>query len=199
MRVRRAGERSEWLIVGLGNPGAEYARSRHNVGVEVVELLAARHSVSLNLSKQQARVARTGAMLLAVPTTYMNDSGIAVRKLADYYGFSYDGSEPSRIVIVHDELDLEPGVVKLKDGGGLAGHNGLRSITQHLKTQDYLRVRIGVGKPPSKEHGAGHVLNRVPARDRELLDVAVQVAADAVEAIVDEGIAAAMKRFHTRP
>jgi len=165
------------------------------VGAEAVELLAERAHLSLGLSKQQARVARTPSMLLAVPTTYMNESGIAVRKLADYYSFD----DPARIVIVHDELDLEPGVVKLKEGGGLAGHNGLRSITQHLHTQDYLRVRVGVGKPPSKEHGAGHVLSRVPKRDRELLDFAVQVAADAVEAIVGEGIEVAMQRFHTRP
>ena len=123
----------------------------------------------------------------------MDESGIAVRKLADYYGF-----EPERIVIVHDELDLEPGVVKLKRGGGLAGNNGLRSIAAHLKSQDFNRVRIGIGKPPSKEAGASHVLNRVPKRERELLDVSVAVAADAVEAIVSDGIDAAMQTFHQR-
>jgi peptidyl-tRNA hydrolase, PTH1 family len=102
------------------------------------------------------------------------------------------------MIVVHDELDLEPGVVKLKAGGGLAGHNGLRSITQHLKTQDYLRVRIGVGKPPNKDRGASHVLTRVPARQREVLDQAVADAADAVELIVSSGIDAAMQAVHGR-
>jgi PTH1 family peptidyl-tRNA hydrolase len=108
--------------------------------------------------------------------------------------YAIDG--PGRIVIVHDELDLPVGALRIKVGGGLAGHNGLRSITQHLHTQDFLRVRIGVGKPPSKERGAAHVLNRVPAKDRELLDIAVQRAADAVEMIVAEGAEAAMRTFH---
>lgn len=185
---------TDLLVVGLGNPGAQYARTRHNVGAEAVELLAQRHGTALSISKQQARVARAGALLLAVPMTYMNESGVAVRKLADYYGY-----EPDRIVVVHDELDLEPGVVKLKVGGGLAGNNGLRSIAAHLKTHDFVRVRIGIGKPPSKQAGASHVLNRVPARERELLDVAVAVAADAVESIATAGIPEAMKRLHTRP
>ena len=185
----------DWLVVGLGNPGKQYERTRHNVGAETVELLATRAGASLNIdSKRHARVARTGATLLAVPMTYMNESGLAVRKLADYYKLD----DPTRIVVVHDELDLEPGTVKLKQGGGLAGHNGLRSITHHLHTQDYARVRIGVGKPPSKEHGAGHVLTRVPRRERELLDIAIETAADAVSAIVAEGIVTAMQRFHTR-
>ena len=122
----------------------------------------------------------------------MNDSGLAVGGLVRRYAI--DG--PGSIVVVHDELDLPLGAVRIKVGGGLAGHNGLRSITQHLHTQDYLRVRIGVGKPPSKERGAAHVLNRVPAKDRELLDVAVQRAADAVEMIVAEGSEAAMRTFH---
>jgi PTH1 family peptidyl-tRNA hydrolase len=97
---------------------------------------------------------------------------------------------------VHDELDLPTGVVRVKEGGGLAGHNGLRSLEAHLHTRDFLRVRIGVSKPPSKEHGADHVLKRVPKRDREVLDVAVQEAADAVELIASEGVAAAMNRYN---
>jgi PTH1 family peptidyl-tRNA hydrolase len=111
----------------------------------------------------------------------------------------YKIEEPGKIIVVHDELDLDPGVLKLKAGGGLAGHNGLRSITQHLKTQDYLRVRIGVGKPPHKDRGADHVLNRVPAAQRDLLDSVVAEAADAVEAIVTQGIDAAMRQFHVKP
>ena len=124
----------------------------------------------------------------------MNESGRSVAALVRRYRIE----EPQRIIVIQDELDLEPGVLKLKDGGGLAGHNGLRSITQHLKTQDYLRVRIGVGKPPNKERGASHVLTRVPARQRELLDTVVAEAADAVEMIVSDGIDAAMSCYNTR-
>lgn len=192
----RRGTPIDALIVGLGNPGKEYARSRHNVGEETVAELARRTSVTLKAGRDRALVAETrlGAhrVVLAFPTTYMNESGVAVGGLVRR--FAIDG--PGSIIVVHDELDLPVGAVRIKVGGGLAGHNGLRSITQHLHTQDYLRVRIGVGKPPSKERGAAHVLNRVPAKDRELLDVAVQRAADAVEVIVAEGPDAAMRTFH---
>lgn len=187
-----------WLIVGLGNPGKEYAGTRHNVGEECVRVLAERHDAPLKAGRDNALVgeARIGDQraVLAFPLTYMNESGRAVAALVRRYKIT----DPGQIIVVQDELDLEPGVVKLKQGGGLAGHNGLRSITQHLRTQDYLRVRIGVGKPPSKEHGAKHVLHKIPKREREVLDVAVQVAADAVDAIVTRGIDAAMQEFHAR-
>ena len=186
------------LVVGLGNPGAEYARTRHNAGADVVELLAQRHGGRLKKSKDRALVddVRVGSkrMALAVPTTYMNDSGIAVAPLAKRFGV-----EPEQIVIVHDELDLPPAALKIKEGGGLAGHNGLRSIKNHLHTDTFLRVRIGVGKPPSKEYGADHVLSRVSKRDREALDVTLEEAADAVELILSEGVQAAMNRYNTRP
>ncbi len=132
---------------------------------------------------------------LAVPTTYMNDSGSSVRSLATRFGID----EPSSIVIVHDELDLPPGTVRLKSGGGLAGHNGLRSVQSHLHSSDFLRVRIGVGKPPSASQGASHVLRRPPKAVRELLAAAVQTAADAVERIVADGMDAAMLWCHSLP
>lgn len=132
---------------------------------------------------------------LAVPTTYMNESGLAVRKLATRFGIA----DPSAIVIVHDELDLPPGTVRLKAGGGLAGHNGLRSVQSHLHTTDFLRVRIGVGKPPSAAQGASHVLRRPPKAVRELLGGAVPVAADAVERIVTDGLDSAMAWCHALP
>jgi len=190
----------EWLVVGLGNPGREYERTRHNVGEECVRLLADRHDAPLKSGRDQALVgeARFGSgpdaprVVLAFPITFMNDSGRAVSALVRRYKIE----SPEQVIVVHDELDLDPGVVRLKAGGGLAGHNGLRSITQHLHTQDFLRVRIGVGKPPNKERGASHVLTRVPARQRELLDVAVAEAADAVEMIVGEGIDTAMRHVH---
>jgi PTH1 family peptidyl-tRNA hydrolase len=184
------------LIVGLGNPGKEYARTRHNVGEEVVGLLAERCGETLKVGRDKAAVADarlgTKRVVLAFPTTYMNLSGEAVRPLMRRHGLT----EPSRLIVVHDELDLQPGVVRVKVGGGLAGNNGLRSITQHLHTQDYIRVRIGIGKPPSKERGADHVLSRLPKAERELLDIAVQRAADAVEAIVADGADAAMAKFN---
>ena len=185
------------LVVGLGNPGDEYSRTRHNVGAEVVELLARRHGGKLRGSKGRARgdEVRIGdkRVALAIPLTYMNDSGEAVGALARRLGI-----EPDRIVIVHDELDLEPAVLRVKVGGGLAGHNGLRSIKQHLHTDEFTRVRIGVGKPPSKERGADHVLSRVSKREREAMDVTIEEAADAVERIVTDGVDAAMNRYNTR-
>ena len=188
----------DWLVVGLGNPGKDYARTRHNVGQEVVTELARRRGDTLRSGRDNSLLAesRIGEerAVLAFPLTYMNDSGLAVRALARRYRID----DPTRIVIVHDELDLPPTVLRVKAGGGLAGHNGLRSIAQHLGTQDFLRVRIGVGKPPSKERGADHVLSRLPARQRELFAVAVQEAADAVEVIVTKGVDAAMREYNGR-
>lgn len=201
-RPERRGSEFDFLIVGLGNPGTKYSRTRHNVGFEAIELLATRLKTTLKAGRDRALFAevnttvntQTKHLLLAMPTTFMNESGNAVGPLARRYAIS----DPLKIIVVHDELDLEPGVVKIKSGGGLAGHNGLASITQHLKTQDFLRVRIGVGKPPSKEQGGDHVLSKIPARERELLDISVQVAADAVQLIVAEGLDAAMRNINAR-
>jgi peptidyl-tRNA hydrolase, PTH1 family len=134
-------------------------------------------------------------VVLAVPTTYMNDSGAAVRALATRFGI--DG--PASVVIVHDELDLPPGTVRLKTGGGLAGHNGLRSVQSHLHSTDFLRVRIGIGKPPSAALGASHVLRRPPTAVREVLAASVQTAADAVERIAADGMEAAMAWCRSLP
>jgi PTH1 family peptidyl-tRNA hydrolase len=182
-------------VVGLSNPGDEYARTKHNVGAEVVEILAARHGARLKKGKERALVDEVTVggkrLALAIPITYMNDSGAAVRALVRRYGV-----EPTQLVVVHDELDLPVGALKLKAGGGLAGHNGLRSIKSHLHTEDFLRVRIGVGKPASKEQGADHVLSKFGKRERTEIDIVLQTAADAVEAIAADGIDAAMNRFH---
>jgi PTH1 family peptidyl-tRNA hydrolase len=186
------------IVVGLGNPGKKYERTRHNVGQEAIDVLAARHNVSLKIGRDKALGAecriKEVSVVLAVPTTYMNDSGEAVGPLARRYKVS----DPSRIIVLHDELDLEPGIVKIKVGGGLAGHNGLRSISQHLKTDDYVRVRIGVGKPQSKEHGADHVLAKVSTSDRQVLVEAIELAATAVEEILSVGISDAMLRIHSQ-
>jgi PTH1 family peptidyl-tRNA hydrolase len=193
--LRRRGTAADYLVVGLGNPGDEYVRTRHNVGAETVELLAKRHGANLRKGKERARAdqVRIGGVLvaLAVPLTYMNDSGLAVVALARRYSV-----EPEQIVIVHDELDLPVATLKVKAGGGLAGHNGLRSIKSHLHSDEFLRVRIGVGKPVSKEQGVEHVLKKFSKRERTEIDVTIEQAADAVECIVGDGVDVAMNRFN---
>jgi PTH1 family peptidyl-tRNA hydrolase len=193
-RPERRGTPFSALIVGVGNPGREYERSRHNVGFEVVDELARRAGVTLKASRDKSLVAEVHTefihYLLAKPMTFVNNSGQAVAPVARRFGVE----DLDRIIVVHDELDLVPGVVRVKVGGGLAGHNGLRSITQHLKSQEFVRVRIGVGKPPSKERGGEHVLSKVPVTERALLDEAVVRAADAVEIIVKHGVDTAMQQ-----
>ena len=198
MRLRpRRGTPADLLVVGLGNPGDQYRGSRHNLGADVVELLALRHGGRLRKRKERALVDEVTIdrrrVALAVPLTYVNDSGNAVGALVRRFGV-----DPEQLVVVHDELDLPVAELKVKSGGGLAGHNGLRSIVEHLHTQDFQRVRIGVGKPVSKERGADHVLSRVYKRDREALDVTIEEAADAVELIVSDGVATAMNRYNGR-
>jgi peptidyl-tRNA hydrolase, PTH1 family len=196
----RTGTPSDLLVLGLANPGERYAGTRHNVGVDVVAELARRHDgrlkVDTRLSASVAEVRIDGRrVVLAVPTTYMNESGRAAVALVRRFGID----DLRRLVVVHDELDLDPGRLKVKDGGGLAGHNGLRSIDAHLHSPDFLRIRLGVGKPPGgPERGADWVLSKVPKRQREELDVMVAEAADAVEAILAEGPDAAMQRFNQR-
>lgn len=187
------------LVVGLGNPGSDYEGSRHNVGVEVIDVLSSRHGGSFRFSKpERARLTdiRVGEqrMALAFPQTYMNNSGESVAPLLKRFDL-----DPSQLVVVHDELDLEPGRMKVKIGGGLAGHNGLRSIRDHLKTADFVRVRIGVGKPPSKARGVDHVLKRIPKAVRAELDVVIEEAADAVEDILTHGPERAMERANRKP
>jgi PTH1 family peptidyl-tRNA hydrolase len=193
----RRGTPADLLVVGLGNPGAEFARTRHNVGAEVVDRLARRHGAKLKKGKERALVdeVKVGEhrVALAIPLTYMNDSGEAVRRLSRRYGV-----EASQIVVVHDELDLPVGQLRVKDGGGLAGHNGLRSIKAHVHSDEFARVRIGVGKPVTKERGVDHVLNKFSKAEREQIDVTIERAADAVEAIAADGVQAAMNQFNER-
>jgi PTH1 family peptidyl-tRNA hydrolase len=199
-RAKRSGQRrgtpADLLVVGLGNPGEQYAGSRHNVGAQTVDVLVERHAGRLRSSKEQAMtdLLRLGDKQVAVafPLTYMNESGRSVQLLVRRYGVD----DLARLVVVQDELDLEPGQVRVKAGGGLAGHNGLRSIQSHLGSADFTRVRIGIGKPPSKERGADHVLRRIGKAERAELDIAVEVAADAVEAIAAEGVEVAMQQIN---
>jgi PTH1 family peptidyl-tRNA hydrolase len=186
------------VVVGLGNPGPEFAKSRHNAGADVVALLAERHGAGrLRRVRQHAAVGEVriaGARVaLVVPTTYMNDSGNAVAPLVRRFGIQ---GNLLRLVVVHDELDLPPGRLQVKIGGGTAGHNGLRSVQSHLHSAEFVRVRIGVGKPPSAAAGADHVLRRPSKRDAEAIAATIGRAADAVEVIATDGVEAAMNRFN---
>ncbi len=195
---RRRGTPADLLVVGLGNPGSEFESTRHNVGADLVSVLARRHGEKLQRGKERALVAelRIGSKRVAVafPQTFMNNSGESVRMLTRRYGIEEAGD----LVIAHDELDLDIGRLKLKAGGGLAGHNGLRSITQHLGTTDYVRLRIGIGRPPASQAGRDFVLRKPSKADREALDVAVDRAADAIELMVEEGVDATMNEINRR-
>ncbi len=186
------------LVIGLGNPGDRYTNTRHNVGVDALEVLAARCGERLTPDKKSSAMLaelRLGSCRAvgAFPTTWMNESGRAVATLVR----RYEIDDWSRLVVLHDELDLPPGRIKVKLGGGLAGHNGLRSLTQHLHTQDYVRIRIGVGRPPGGPgRGADWVLSKVGKAARVELDIACQLAADAVEVVASAGVDAAMAAFN---
>lgn len=200
-----------WLLVGLGNPGPEYAGNRHNVGAMVLDELARRLGVTLGRAggvlgrRPQAATAeaRLGTLpggapgprvVLARPTTYMNVSGGPVGQLARYYDVPAE-----RVVVVHDELDIPFADVRLKVGGGEGGHNGLRDVTRALGTKDYVRVRVGVGRPPGRMDAADFVLRDFSATERKDLEWLVDRAADAAEAVVVEGLERAQLLFHTKP
>jgi len=193
---RREGSSLDLLVVGLGNPGREYARNRHNAGWMVVDELARRHGGSWK-SKFNGRLSEIRLeghkVALLKPETYMNDSGRAVAAAAKFFKV-----EPDAVLVVHDEGDFELGRLELKYGGGLGGHNGLRSIVQHLKTRDFLRLRIGVGRP---ERGDPRPLADYVLADFEPHDDAeslVSRAADAVEQLDADGLERAQARVNRR-
>ena len=192
-----------WLVAGLGNPGPEYERTRHNVGQVVLDELASRTGGSLKRHRTGARVAevRLGTLpggapgprvVLAAPTSYMNLSGGPVAGLAKYFDVDLE-----HLVVVHDELDVDFGAVRLKRGGGEGGHNGLRSISKSLGSKDYLRVRVGIGRPPGRQDPADFVLKEFSATERKDLPFLVMDAADAVERLVLDGLEAAQQRIHS--
>lgn len=196
-----SGNPRDLVVIGLGNPGDTYSNTRHNLGADAARVLVARHQDRLRDDpKTNASVAdlRVGGrrIVVAVPMTWMNESGQAASKLLR----RYDIADTADLVIIHDELDLPPGRVKIKAGGGLAGNNGLRSLTQYLGTQDYTRVRIGVDKPPGgASKGADWVLAKIPKKLRADFDIACERAADAVELILESGVAAAMQAVNATP
>ncbi|OMH23847.1 aminoacyl-tRNA hydrolase [Tersicoccus phoenicis] len=188
-----------WLVAGLGNPGPGYARHRHNVGAMVLDELAARIGAGYTTHRARASVAtgriRPGGprVVLVKPTVFMNTSGGPVAALLQYYRI-----EPDRLIVVHDELDIPFDDVRLKRGGSEGGHNGLKDITRVLGTRDYLRVRVGIGRPPGRKDPADHVLSDFTRAEQTDLPLLLDTAADAVEALVEEGLLAAQQRFHGR-
>jgi len=194
-----------WLVAGLGNPGPAYASHRHNVGHRVLDELAERVGASFagpraGGARAAVAEARLGVLpggapgpriVLAKPVTYMNVSGGPVSGVARYYDI-----EPEHVVVVHDELDVPFGEVRLKLGGGEGGHNGLRDVSKALGTRDYVRVRVGIGRPPGRMDPADFVLKDFSTVERKEVPFLVSDAADAAEAVVLEGILAAQQRFH---
>ena len=196
-------ESAPWLVVGLGNPGPGYAGNRHNVGAMVIEELARRCGSALRTHKARAHAAQvrigTGPggvpgppAVLAVPASYMNESGGPVKALLGFFSVPVE-----RLVVVHDEIDIDAGVVRLKRDGGEGGHNGLRSISSSLGTRDYHRVRVGVGRPPGRMQAADFVLRDFSSAERkDVLPFLVDDAADAVEQLVAVGLLEAQRRVH---
>ncbi|HCB37064.1 MAG TPA: aminoacyl-tRNA hydrolase [Acidimicrobiaceae bacterium] len=189
------------MVVGLGNPGERFGATRHNVGADAARHYAARHCAGgefapdRRISSVSCRLDVAGRrVVVSCPTTFMNESGAAVRALVKRNGIA----DPGALVVLHDELDLEPGRVMVKLGGGTAGHNGLESVRAHLRTLDFVRVRIGVGKPPSAAEGANWVLRRPGRAERELTDDAVARAGAALDAIAADGVEAAMNVANAR-
>jgi PTH1 family peptidyl-tRNA hydrolase len=184
-----------WLVVGLGNPGPTYAGNRHNLGARVVDVLAQRLGSSFTGHKGRADVASgvvSGERVVLIkPRSYMNLSGPPTALLRDFYKVPLD-----RLVVVHDELDLPFGTLRLKRGGGDNGHNGLRSVTRSLGGPDYLRVRMGIGRPPGRTDPAAYVLRDFHPTEHAEVDVLIERAADATESLVASGLAASQNAFN---
>jgi PTH1 family peptidyl-tRNA hydrolase len=184
-----------WLVAGLGNPGPGYAGNRHNVGFMVADALAAR--IGSGFKRDRSRVqAATGqlaslSVIVAKPMAFMNLTGPPLAALAGFYKIPAD-----RIVVLHDDLDLPFGTIRLKHGGGDGGHNGLRSVTRALGTREYNRVRVGIGRPAGRQDPADYVLSNFGPAERKELPLAIELAADAVEALLRSGLAAAQNEIH---
>jgi peptidyl-tRNA hydrolase, PTH1 family len=184
-----------YLVVGLGNPGPRYAATRHNIGFAVVELLAERAGGRFKAHRSRCDIVETRLVgepvVLAKPLSYMNESGGPINAAARFFKLPVE-----RIVVVHDDLDLPFGEIRLKRGGGEGGHNGLRSTTSALGSKEYLRVRFGIGRPPGRQDPADYVLREFGAAERKDLPYLIDRAADATEALLRDGLESAQNAFH---
>lgn len=179
------------IIVGLGNPGPEYEATRHNVGSMVIDELATRNGLKLKSLRTKALAARSDTLCLAVPTSYMNECGEPVARILKHFA-----SGPEFLIVVHDDLDLPLGKIRVKQGGGTGGHRGLESIVRRLGTEDFTRVRIGIGRPPGRMDPADFVLRRFRKSERDEIDMAIKNASDAIELIAAAGVETAMNRYN---
>lgn len=184
------------LVVGLGNPGPQYAKTRHNIGFMVADLLAARMGAAFKVHKKSGADIVTGRLghrpvVLAKPRTFMNESGRQVGPLAKFYSVL-----PTDLIVIHDELDIEFSQIRLKLGGGEGGHNGLRSIANALGTKNFQRVRVGIGRPPGRKDPAAFVLENFSATERTEVPTLCELAADACELLIDVGLEAAQNQVH---
>ena len=184
------------LVVGLGNPGPQYAKTRHNVGFMVADLLAARIGATFKVHKRSGADVLTGRLchrpvVLAKPRCYMNESGRQVGPLAKFYSIP-----PADVIVIHDELDIDFGRIRLKTGGGEGGHNGLRSVANALVSRDFQRVRIGIGRPPGRKDAAAFVLEPFTAAERAEVPTICELAADATELLAEVGLETAQNRVH---
>lgn len=184
------------LVVGLGNPGPQYAKTRHNIGFMVVDLLAARMGAPFKVHKRSGAEVATGRLghrpvVLAKPRCYMNESGRQVGPLAKFYSIP-----PDDVIVIHDELDIDFGKVRLKRGGGEGGHNGLRSVASALGSKDFQRVRIGIGRPPGRKDPATFVLEAFSSPERAGVPTLCELAADAAETLIEVGLEPAQNRVH---
>ncbi|MDQ3962551.1 MAG: aminoacyl-tRNA hydrolase [Actinomycetota bacterium] len=196
-RDRDPDDPGRWVVVGLGNPGERYASTRHNLGAMTVDLLLERANARLKSHKSGCLIAEVSLagerVVLARPTTYMNDSGRPVGQLVRFFHTPID-----RVVVAHDELDIPFGDVRVKTGGGTAGHNGLRSIVNHLGSPEFARVRMGIGRPRGDQDAVKKVLDSFSSAERKELPNVLATAADAVETIVSSGIERAMNVFNAK-
>ncbi len=186
-----------WVIVGLGNPDERYRRSRHNLGFMTLDRLAQRHGARLDQRRFKAHLGRAEiggqTVMLGQPQTYMNLSGEAVAPILGYFKV-----QPGRLIVIHDELDLAAGALRVKRGGGHAGNNGVRSIIGALGSGDFVRVRIGVGRPPQGRDAVGYLLQPMTPQELDAFGPVIERAADATEEIIEAGVERAMNKFNQR-
>src|SRR3990170_2815791 len=182
-----------WIVLGLGNPGAKYEGNRHNIGAIVIEEMASERGAKLKRHKSGCLIAESGGVVFARPTSYMNENGRQTSALLRFYKVT-----PEQLIVVHDELDIPFGDIRVKVGGGVAGHNGLKSLSQSIGTKDFTRVRFGISRPPGQKDPADHVLSDFSKQERTELPSLKETAKSAVEKIVEHGVERAMNEVNTR-
>lgn len=184
-----------YLIVGLGNPEEEYSRTRHNMGFDVINKLAQKQNVKVNKNKFNSLYGTgtigTEKVILVKPQTYMNLSGAAIREFKNFYKV-----DSGNVIVIYDDLDIEPGIIKIRKKGGPGTHNGMKSVVAELGTQEFPRVRVGIGNPIYKNDLLNYILTKIPEEDYKILDTAIQKAADSIEEILQNGIDIAMNKYN---